>query len=72
MSPSRSGRSRPLPPLRVEREIVVWPCPGGCRGEWAVYRGDEPRHWIRRADGVLLCPSCYRRWRRAEERKEVK
>ena len=60
---------RALRPVAPERRIVKWPCPGGCRAIFAVYEGEEPRRWHRRPDGVLLCGSCWRRWKRAEERR---
>ena len=63
---------RVLPELRVlrpaptpERRIVKWRCAGGCGQTWCVYEGEEPRRWIRRPDGVLVCPACWKAWKRA-------
>jgi hypothetical protein len=67
----------PSPPetlrqVKPDRRIVEWPCPGGCKTNYAVYEGEEPRRWHRRPDGVLICGGCWRRWKRAEELKAGK
>ena len=47
-------------PPSPDREIVRWRCPV-CRYVYAVYKGEEPRHWWRREDGTLICPACHRK-----------